>query len=482
MKGKNDVWAKMLVVMMLFVSPWMVSCSDDDDDNGGNTPPTTITLPASYVIEFPVSALGGDKMMAINPNEAWSVEMAEADKAWFDVSPKSGEKGEQRLTLKIGENAKFDPRTATLTFTVGGEKSTLKVIQEATLRNIRFYNPEVVFSVDTTMVFLERIITNVDTIEVSSKPDWIESVTLKRVIDGAYTAKIVLVPGNYSTEAREGNIVFKDKASDFSVSCPVKARATTDEYVIGACPETVPGFSKEGPYTFTVEVATAPTAGEDTILCYEWVKEWNAFNTRPVNYVREVKPTAQVNAMYGKSVHTLTVDNWLYDEMEDRDGIGAQTRTFGVFAVNKEEVEGFNPNGSSGAPHKLISQTQFDKKNMVSVEAIEGAMSASMIQLAPDQSGDYTIKVKAACYIKLAYGKQGGTAFPGFEPLEGYTVTEVSKTEDGIYTLYEYTLHCPVVETSTPFIFRIYEATPDGSFADESDAWAFFYNLTVVRR
>lgn len=119
---------------------------------------------------------------------------------------------------------------------------------------------------------------------------------------------------------------------------------------------------------------------------------------------------------------------------------------------------------------------------MVSVEAIEGAMSASMIQLAPDQSGDYTIKVKAACYIKLAYGKQGGTAFPGFEPLEGYTVTEVSKTEDGIYTLYEYTLHCPVVETSTPFIFRIYEATPDGSFADESDAWAFFYNLTVVRR
>lgn len=279
MKKMIQNWAKHMALMLLFAVPYMVSCSDDDTKQENNGEGGTITMPSATVTSVPVAATAGERTLTINFGGEWSVTL---DKTldWLDVSPRKGNAGIQNLTLTLQDNKLFDNQSTDLTFTIGGQTSTIKIVQEPAERSIKVYENAIVLTEDTTEVFLQRVITNLEGIEVKAKPSWIETVELTPVVEGAFTAKITLQAGNFDTENRDSVIVFKDKATDFSVDIPVRVGAPKDGYAIISCPDEVIGYNPEMDGTLGyIEVSAAVDPSKQiTIWCCDFSDKYGDFD------------------------------------------------------------------------------------------------------------------------------------------------------------------------------------------------------------
>lgn len=450
MKKTIQNWAKYMALGLLFAVPCMVSCSDDDASNENTGGGGTITMPSATVTSVPVAATAGVRTLTINFGGEWSVTL---DKTldWLDISPRKGAAGVQNLTLTLQDNKLFDNQSTDLTFTIGGETSTIKIVQDPAVRSIRVYENAIVLTEDSTEVFLQRVITNLQDIEVKAKPSWIETVELTPVVEGAFTAKITLQAGNFDTENRDSVIVFKDKATDFTANIPVRVRSPKDGYAIISCPDEVIGYNPAMDGTLRNIVVTASVEpGRDVVVCCYDYNESNGKFKYISNYVKNKGVITEpiTKAAYSQMSWSIPVKTWYADEPDEflydsRKGESpAKEVKFGVFIVDADQVDVFEP-GDEGHEYHMVTIKPFDKANFL-MEDKEGAGLPRSIRIACDQAETTTLTFKAACPIEVVVGKPGATpATPtesGIEEVDYFTATQKSavKEENSIYTLYTY--------------------------------------------
>lgn len=447
MKKTIQNWAKYMALGLLFAVPCMVSCSDDDTNNENTGGGGTITMPSATVTSVPVAATAGVRTLTINFGSEWSVTL-DRTLDWLDISPRKGAAGVQNLTLTLQDNKLFDNQSTDLTFTIGGETSTIKIVQDPAERSIKVYENAIVLTEDTTEVFLQRVITNLQDIEVKAKPSWIETVELTPVVEGAFTAKITLQAGNFDTENRDSVIVFKDKATDYTANIPVRVRSPKDDYIIYSCPDEVIGYNPamDGSLGYIVVTAAIEPSKDVTLVCRD-VLPSGSFDNYPSYYVndKEIEELPQAKSAYAQRswripVHTdFGADEFLFNSKKGETG---QEAKFGVFVVEKSALESFSPN-DQGLEYHMVTIKPFDKANFL-MEDKEGAGLPSSIRVAYDEATTTTLTFKAACPIEVVVGNQGETPVSptesGIEKVDFFTATQKSavREENSIYTLYTY--------------------------------------------
>lgn len=447
MKKTIQNWAKYMALGLLFAAPCMVSCSDDDTNNENTGGGGTITMPSATVTSVPVAATAGVRTLTINFGGEWSVTL-DRTLDWLDISPRKGAAGVQNLTLTLQDNKLFDNQSTDLTFTIGGETSTIKIVQDPAERSIKVYENAIVLTEDTTEVFLQRVITNLQDIEVKAKPSWIETVELTPVVEGAFTAKITLQAGNFDTENRDSVIVFKDKATDYTANIPVRVRSPKDDYIIYSCPDEVIGYNPamDGSLGYIVVTAAIEPSKDVTLVCRD-VLPSGSFDNYPSYYVNddEIEELPQAKSAYAQRswripVHTdFGADEFLFNSKKGETG---QEAKFGVFVVEKSALGSFSPN-DQGLEYHMVTIKPFDKANFL-MEDKEGAGLPSSIRVAYDEATTTTLTFKAACPIEVVVGNQGETPVSptesGIEKVDFFTATQKSavREENSIYTLYTY--------------------------------------------
>lgn len=450
MKKTIQNWAKYMALGLLFAVPCMVSCSDDDANNENTGGGGTITMPSATVTSVPVAATAGVRTLTINFGGEWSVAL---DKTleWLDVSPRKGAAGVQNLTLTLQDNKFFDNQSTDLIFTIGSETSTIKIVQDPAVRSIRVYENAIVLTEDTTEVFLQRVITNLQDIEVKAKPSWIETVELTPVVEGAFTAKITLQAGNFDTENRDSVIVFKDKATDYSANIPVRVRSPKDGYAIISCPDELIGYNPAMDGTLgNIVVTAAVEPGRDVVV---YCCDYNE-NTGKFKYKSEYVPNQGIieepmtKAAYSQMSWNIPVKTWYDDEPDEflydsRKGDSpAKEARFGVFIVDADQVDVFEPD-DEGIEYHMVTIKSFDKANFL-MEDKEGAGLPRRISADYDQATTTTLTFKAACPIEVKVGNPGETPASatesGIEEVNYFTATQKSavKEKNSIYTLYTY--------------------------------------------
>lgn len=447
MKKTIQNWAKYMALGLSFAAPCMVSCSDDDTNNENTGGGGTITMPSATVTSVPVAATAGVRTLTINFGGEWSVTL-DRTLDWLDISPRKGAAGVQNLTLTLQDNKLFDNQSTDLTFTIGGETSTIKIVQDPAERSIKVYENAIVLTEDTTEVFLQRVITNLQDIEVKAKPSWIETVELTPVVEGAFTAKITLQAGNFDTENRDSVIVFKDKATDYTANIPVRVRSPKDDYIIYSCPDEVIGYNPamDGSLGYIVVTAAIEPSKDVTLVCRDVLPK-GSFDNYPSYYVNddEIEELPQAKSAYAQRswripVHTdFGADEFLFNSKKGETG---QEAKFGVFVVEKSALGSFSPN-DQGLEYHMVTIKPFDKANFL-MEDKEGAGLPSSIRVAYDEATTTTLTFKAACPIEVVVGNQGETPVSptesGIEKVDFFTATQKSavREENSIYTLYTY--------------------------------------------
>lgn len=79
------------------------------------------------IVGFPKE--GGSKDIVVTATDKWTVTVAEDDAEWLTVSPASGSAGETKVTITAA--AGEDGHDTAITIACGGEKQTVKILQEA---------------------------------------------------------------------------------------------------------------------------------------------------------------------------------------------------------------------------------------------------------------------------------------------------------------------------------------------------------------
>lgn len=484
MKKTIQNWAKYMALALLFAVPCMMSCSDDDANNENTGGGGTITMPSATVTSVPVAATAGVRTLTINFGGEWSVTL---DKTldWLDVSPRKGAAGVQNLTLTLQDNKLFDNQSTDLTFTIGGETSTIKIVQDPAVRSIRVYENAIVLTEDTTEVFLQRVITNLRDIEVKAKPSWIETVELTPVVEGAFIAKITLQAGNFDTENRDSVIVFKDKDTDYSANIPVRVRSPKDGYAIISCPDEVIGYNPamDGTLGSIVVTAAVDPSKDVTIVCRDFSDKMSDFDTYPSYYVDDdaIEELPQAKSAYAQRswripVHTdRKVDEFLFDS---RKGETGQEAKFGVFVVEKSVLDAgdFSPN-AQGIEYHMVTIKPFDMGNFLmdfQMKDEEGEVRRIAVDF--DQEKTFTLTFKAACPIEVKVGERNENPVSetecGVTEVDFFTAEQISAEPDadGIYTLYTYQLTSHKWTDVGPYSsnrqasFYIFEKTVDDKY------------------
>lgn len=187
----------------------------------------TDTVAVWGISKLTVNAEGGAQEVEFEPTGDWTF-VSETD--WLVVDTKAGVKTDRLIKFTAAPNTTFDARVATTKITIGGITKTLNISQKAAMRSIKVYSSLITFEPGMTEVVIPNIYANVE-FEVSSMPDWVESVDIQKLED-SYEALVTLKAANYDDASRSGDIVFKDKASDFSTAFVLACDATKANYMV----------------------------------------------------------------------------------------------------------------------------------------------------------------------------------------------------------------------------------------------------------
>ena len=99
---------------------------------GGETTPTyTIDIPSSENTSPVLGTEGGNVVLNFSTSAEWTANVinTRAD-SWIDVSPKSGNAGEAKITISVGQNDTYDERSATIQIKCGSAEKNIVVTQK----------------------------------------------------------------------------------------------------------------------------------------------------------------------------------------------------------------------------------------------------------------------------------------------------------------------------------------------------------------
>lgn len=413
---------------------FIAGCTEVKKVQGPDTRDTTyITNTTEMLIpEFGIKAADvcqnvGQYSIYFTPGADWTFT---SQTEWLEVVTPSGTKSDTVLTVKITKaNESNESRPATTTITVGGVAKTLTFTQMGIGPAIKVFSKMVEFSSSVDTGWINNIFTNCD-IVVSEKPSWVTNVDVVPVQAGyEYTIRLELAPLDYDDEDREGYIVIKDKASDYTTEVRITCNKFSQDYIVNQKSiealkgYVAPGAGADKDRTFRITLDESPylLSGEGELQFY-FYKDGGSGDLLNGCTVKKVENGTR--SAFGATSYDITFPKYTYQGYFD-----PTVRSIACYAEISEVV--FDPKKSK--PIIVIDQNLYLEVKVVTepnqvgkLYALLGEKSVSDPIVFKVRTG-LTPKVKITDYTAQDFVSTSGGIFPGSYEL----VDRTASSEEG---------------------------------------------------
>lgn len=199
---------RIFYLLPLFILQLLVVCSCKDDNNDP-TPPEPfpeITIPSSENLKPVLSQEGGTVSISFTTTADWTASLINTRaEGWITVTPNSGTKGKNEITITATANETYDERNATVALKCGSVSKNIVVTQKQkdalTVTSSKY-------EVDSKGGNISVEVKANINFEVEVKADWIKQQTEK--IRALTTSNLnFTIDTNETGDKREGEIIIK---------------------------------------------------------------------------------------------------------------------------------------------------------------------------------------------------------------------------------------------------------------------------------
>lgn len=192
-----------LFILLLFV---VCSCKDDNNEPTPPEPSPEITIPSSENLNPVLSQEGGTASISFTTTADWTASLVNTRaESWITVTPNSGSKGKNEITITATTNETYDERNATVVLKCGSDSKNIVVTQKQkdalTVTSSKY-------EVDSKGGNINVEVKANISFEVEIKTDWIKQQTEKTRALTASNLNFTIEP-NETGDKREGEIIIK---------------------------------------------------------------------------------------------------------------------------------------------------------------------------------------------------------------------------------------------------------------------------------
>ena len=192
-----------LFILLLFV---VCSCKDDNNDPTPPEPSSEITISSSENLNPVLSQEGGTVSISFTTTADWTASLVNTRaESWITVTPSSGSKGKNEITITATTNETYDERNATVVLKCGSDSKNIVVTQKQkdalTVTSSKY---EVASKGGNISVEVKANIN----FEVEVRADWIKQQTEKTRALTTSNLNFTIEP-NETGDKREGEIIIK---------------------------------------------------------------------------------------------------------------------------------------------------------------------------------------------------------------------------------------------------------------------------------
>lgn len=192
-----------LFILLLFV---VCSCKDDNNDPTPPEPSSEITISSSENLKPVLSQKGGTVSISFTTTADWTASLVNTRaESWITVTPNSGSKGKNEITIIATTNETYDERNATVVLKCGSDSKNIVVTQKQkdalTVTSSKY---EVASKGGNISVEVKANIN----FEVEVRADWIKQQTEKTRALTTSNLNFTIEP-NETGDKREDEIIIK---------------------------------------------------------------------------------------------------------------------------------------------------------------------------------------------------------------------------------------------------------------------------------
>lgn len=273
-----------LFILLLFV---VCSCKDDNNDPTPPEPSSEITIPSSENLKPVLSQKGGTVSISFTTTADWTASLVNTRaESWITVTPNSGSKGKNEITITTTANETYDERNATVVLKCGTVSKNIVVTQKQkdalTVTSSKYEVDSKGGSISV------EVKANID-FEVEVKADWIKQTEKTRALTTS-NLNFTIEP-NETGDKREGEIIIKS----------------------GELSETVKVYQGFGDFiTLTKKDFTIPEEGGNVDIEIKRTLDYEVKMLSDVDWITEV----QSRAVSTHTHHYTVSPNDTYDSRE----------------------------------------------------------------------------------------------------------------------------------------------------------------------
>lgn len=193
-----------LFILLLFV---VCSCKDDNNDPTPPEPSSEITISSSENLKPVLSQKGGTVSISFTTTADWTASLVNTRaESWITVTPNSGSKGKNEITIIATTNETYDERNATVVLKCGSDSKNIVVTQKQkdalTVTSSKY-------EVDSKGGNINVEVKANISFEVEVKADWIKQIKSSDTRALTTTNLNFTIDLNETGEKREGEIIIK---------------------------------------------------------------------------------------------------------------------------------------------------------------------------------------------------------------------------------------------------------------------------------
>lgn len=202
---RNNIY-NLLSLFMLLLSV-VCSCKDDNNEPTPPEPSSEITIPSSENLNPVLSQEGGTASISFTTTADWTASLVNTRaESWITVTPNSGSKGKNEITITATTNETYDERNATVVLKCGSDSKNIVVTQKQkdalTVTSSKY---EVASKGGNISVEVKANIN----FEVEVKADWIKQVKSSNTRALTTSNLNFTIEPNETGDKREGEIIIK---------------------------------------------------------------------------------------------------------------------------------------------------------------------------------------------------------------------------------------------------------------------------------
>lgn len=202
---RNNIY-NLLSLFMLLLSV-VCSCKDDNNEPTPPEPSSEITIPSSENLNPVLSQEGGTVSISFTTTADWTASLVNTRaESWIIVTPSSGSKGKNEITITTTANETYDERNATVVLKCGSASKNIVVTQKQkdalTVTSSKY---EVASKGGNISVEVKANIN----FEVEVKADWIKQVKSSNTRALTTSNLNFTIEPNETGDKREGEIIIK---------------------------------------------------------------------------------------------------------------------------------------------------------------------------------------------------------------------------------------------------------------------------------